>query len=47
MDNIRQKTMKIIENMDERDFISRIIISPEGLNNLQAVDLHLNIKLDE
>ena len=39
MDNIRQKTMKIIENMNEREFISRIIISPEGLSNLQANDL--------
>ena len=47
MDNIRQKTMKIIENMNEREFISRIIISPEGLSNLQANDLQLNGKLGE
>ena len=47
MDNIRQKTMKIIENMNEREFISRILISPEGLSNLQANDLQLNGKLDE
>jgi hypothetical protein len=39
--------MKIIENMNEREFISRIIISPEGLSNLQANDLQLNGKLGE
>ena len=33
--------------MNERDFISRIMINPQGLNNLFAVDLPLNGIIDE